>query len=383
MHSVIASSAAPRWGHCAGSILMEAQHPDRESEEAAEGTAAHWVMEKALRNALTDMRPPDCQHWHGLTAPNGVVVNDEMVAGAHIMCDDVWRTAKEHAAFNKLLIEHRGVAPNLIHPLQGGTLDVALPLIKQRKVYLWDFKFGHLVVEHRDNYQAVCYYAQLVEELGIDGIMDQHIDVHIRICQPRAFHREGSLREWVVKASDLRAYINRLHNQAHDAMRENAPTVAGPWCRDCKARHDCSTAGRAAQHAMSIAGQSERDGMTPEEMAYELAMLKDAAQKLEARRTGIEQHIGALLDSGEAVPGWALERPKGRQRIKPEHEETVKFIGRSYGKEVTKTTLKTPKQIAATGIDMDILSEYIETPLGSPRVVESDQTIAHRAFNRR
>lgn len=383
MHFLLSSSSAPRWAHCAGSVIMEAEHPDVETIEAAEGTASHWVVEQVLRSYLTEGAPLTCRTLVGQTAPNGIVINDAMADGAQLMTGDVLRIANEHGALRKMLIEHMGQAPTLIHPAQGGTMDVAIPLLdyEHKKLYLWDYKFGHQVVEARDNYQMVCYYAQLVEELQISGIIDQNIDVHIRIVQPRAYRREGPVREWKVKASDLRAHINLLHHQAHKALEPDAETVAGAHCMDCKAAGDCETLKRGAQHAMKFAGQSQRDGMATDDEVFELTLINDAYAMLKARKKGRENSITAKLEAGEHVAGFALERGYGREKIAEEHHEAVKQLGAAFGVDVTKTTLQTPNQIAALGIEKEYLAPYIIKPVGEAKLVEADKTIAFRAFN--
>ena len=51
-HAILAASAAHRWMNCSPSARLEQEFEDRETEAAAEGTAAHAMAEHKLRRAL-------------------------------------------------------------------------------------------------------------------------------------------------------------------------------------------------------------------------------------------------------------------------------------------------------------------------------------------
>ena len=51
-HAVLSASASHRWLNCNPSARLELEFEDRESEAAAEGTAAHALCEHKLRKAL-------------------------------------------------------------------------------------------------------------------------------------------------------------------------------------------------------------------------------------------------------------------------------------------------------------------------------------------
>ena len=51
-HAVLSASSSHRWLNCNPSARLEQEFEDRETEAAAEGTAAHALAEHKLRKAL-------------------------------------------------------------------------------------------------------------------------------------------------------------------------------------------------------------------------------------------------------------------------------------------------------------------------------------------
>lgn len=51
-HAILSASSSHRWLNCNPSARLELEFADRESEAAAEGTAAHALAEHKLRKAL-------------------------------------------------------------------------------------------------------------------------------------------------------------------------------------------------------------------------------------------------------------------------------------------------------------------------------------------
>ena len=51
-HAILSASSAHRWLNCSPSARLEQDFADRETEAAAEGTAAHALAEHKLRRAL-------------------------------------------------------------------------------------------------------------------------------------------------------------------------------------------------------------------------------------------------------------------------------------------------------------------------------------------
>lgn len=370
-HSPLAPSSAYRWVFCNGSVQLEAQFPEPEEDEsAAEGTAAHWAGAEMLLGRKVAA---------GQIAPNGVVLTDEMIDGADMWVEDVQSVG---APASELQVEQRVRMPR-IHGQAYGTPDTWLYVPTRWTVYVWDFKFGHGVVEHFENWQLIAYVCGILDLLGIDGRNDQNIWVELRVVQPRAFHREGRVRTWRVKASDLRGYFNRLHHAAHDAMGAGATTVTGPWCLHCKAAAGCATLRKAITHAADWSGTTSAELLPAEDAAYELELLEHVAVLIKARLKGRSADAESRLRRGENFPGWCLETTYGRLDWKDGEEADVLLMGDMYEVDLRKPAKPvTPKQAEklckAKGVDTSVIREYSHTPRTGV-VLARDTNLLNRA----
>jgi hypothetical protein len=352
-HSPLAPSSAYRWVFCEGSVALEAAYPETdEDESAAEGTAAHHAGAEMLLG---------CEP--GTVAPNGVVLTEEMLDGAQMWVDDVRSIG---APASELQVEQRVYMPR-IHAQAYGTPDTWLFVPSTGTVYVWDFKFGHGVVEHFENWQLIAYVCGILDLLGIDGRNDEHIWCDLRVVQPRAYHREGRVRSWRVRASDLRGYFNRLNLAAHAAMRPGAQTRTGSYCLHCNAAANCETLRKAVTHAADWLGGSSPEELPASAAGEEMELLEHLATLVKARRTARTADLSARLHRGEGVPGWCLENTTGAKAWKPEDKDKVIALGPLLGLDLSKAPAPiTPTQALAlakkSGVDASVISDYLYNP---------------------
>ena len=347
-HALYAPSAFPVTAHCSGSVLAAQAVPDRETQETREGDAVHWVAAECLTawsmsgSSFTAM----AFDWLGKTAPNGVVIDQEMVDGADLMVSDVLAVCNQHGGLRRLLIEHRVKMPR-IHPTScWGTLDVALDLRYVGLVYLWEFKYGHGQIEAYENYQGVGYMEGLREKWGIDGHADQKIEVHIRIVQPRCYRQSGPVDEWVVMWSGLRGYVNQLASQVREAER-NPHMQAGKHCRYCPARSRCPAARQGGYHLIDyVKVPFEIETLSDADLATERQILKDGSVLLTSRLGAIDDELEHRIKAGAANTGLALEAGKGNLNWTVPPAQAAAFA-QQFGVDNTKEAVLTPTQTIA------------------------------------
>lgn len=366
-HSVVAPSGAAQRIQCAQSTTLQAQFPEQEdSAAAAEGTAAHWAVAEQLSGRLIDV---------GVVAPNGVVLDEEMCRAADQVLDYVTRILAPHGLKpSDGHVEERVDIPR-VHPLAWGTPDywVRFP---NGLFFLLDFKYGHRVVEVAGNPQLVEYVAGIT-----NGVRDiDHVPIMAVIAQPRAFHRDGTIREWHTDLLSMRALINVASNAAHEALGPNPRAQVGPECRDCRARHACPALQAAAYGAMDEARHVTPLELPPASLAIELRLAASALKLLEARVSGLKAQATAAIDAGARVPGWALEQSAGREKWKVPPAQVI-AMGQMFSLDLAKPAEPvTPKQARDKGLNPDLVKQLAERQRGATTLVESGPNEGARLF---
>ena len=222
-HAILAPSSAARIVACPGSVKLAAMYPQMETIEAREGTAAHWAAAEILHGRVVAV---------GQVADNGVTLNDDMLEAAYLYSDYI----ESLNLISEYNIE-RTIRSGYLHEENWGTPDFFN--YESLTLHIPDFKFGHKYVDVYRNWQLINYAALILDFLGVDGSLDQHIKVVMTIVQPRNFHRDGPIRTWSVMASELRPYFNQLRAAFDAAMQPDAKCIVNSECEYCPGRHAC------------------------------------------------------------------------------------------------------------------------------------------------
>jgi Protein of unknown function (DUF2800) len=385
-HSVIPPSSAHIWGSpdgCTGWVLMSQQHPKiEESENSKNGTASHEIGSTLINDASIGAGARTFDNFNNKYASNNTLFDEEMFDCAKIYADDVIAVMRDNYIFGgpRLGIEQKIYCPS-VHELSNGTPDAWIYNKKTNHLWIWDYKFGYLTVEAFENWQLLNYISGLFDQLSINGVTDQKTIVHMRIAQPRAYHRDGIIREWKVKGSDLRTYFNILESKAHEALGDNPIIRSGPHCVYCTARHSCSAAIEGAVQLYEVAQQSIPADMRLDALGVQLSIVKRAIKQLEYIESGITGRVEELLRKGELLPGWVMESGKGREVwSKPESE--VIQLGVLLGHDLKKPDKAiTPKQARIKGVDESILKQYSETKQTALKLTRDTGNKARRLFS--
>jgi hypothetical protein len=276
-------------------------YPDDEpTQESLEGEASHevgaaYIENAAIGNIMVNTMLPD------VTATNGILLTDEMCEAAQVYADDVASVMVATGNFTPNIEQH--IKCPTINALSEGTPDVWSYDAKTGHLYIWDYKYGYGIVEVFENWQMINYLSGILDQLELTGIQTQHITVHIRIVQPRAFHKDGVVREWVVTASDLRGYFNQLEMKAAEALSSTAITRSGSHCKHCSARHACPTALQAGVQLYEVAGQPLPVELPPDALGVQLAIVNRAIKQLEFIQSGLNAQVTSMIKTGNIVPG--------------------------------------------------------------------------------
>ena len=356
-HAPLAPSSAARWVQCGGSVSMCAKYPQAEGDpKAVEGRLAHETVAAFLLN-----QPP----------PDGAT--EEMLDGADMMLDAVLPITKpsSEAPDGLALLVESHVDCSNIHPENWGTPDAWAINRAYRRLYVWDYKFGHRYVDAFENWQMINYACGILKVAGVAREDIDQYTVHLTIVQPRNFHKDGPVRTWTLSVPELHGYGLRLRAAAELAMSEGALCNTGPECRDCTARHACPTLQATGYNAVDMSGDPVPFDLSPEALGRELTRMKAAAELLDARISGLENEALSKCKQGVSVPGWMTEQGSGRERWARPVEEVI-ALGEMMGVNINKPAALTPKQAIKAGLPEMVVKQYTETPVGEIKLVPSN-----------
>lgn len=366
-HAPLSPSSAHRWVPCPGSVKLEALYPEtEETEDQREGTAAHWAVEQVLHGQLIDV---------GLIAPNGWVLDQDMVDGAELMLPAIPERIRPF-----IHVEQRLDASPRIHPDNWGTPDVWAYDPKERVVYLHDYKYGHGYVDVFDNLQLANYAALIVHRLGLNGLDEQHVRIVFCIVQPRCWHRDGHVRRWTCMLSDLRGIWNRLQMSAEVALGDEPPLQTGEHCDNCLASHACPALHKDVTRIPRIFEVALPLELSDNALAYEIRHLRRLAKKLEARTMGLEADAEARMRRGVRLQGLGMESKPGRERWIAS-AQTVIGMGQLYGLDLAKPVEPiTPNQARTKGLPEEMLKGAAKREQTVAKLTLTDPNEMRRIF---
>lgn len=294
-HAKFMPSGADRWIHCPGSIRLSELCPAPGSTEYAdEGTLAHAIGEIKILRASGQISEKDYGDRLSacLSAKGGQFWCGEMDEATDYYADFVMG---QYALMvdADLMVEQRF---SLDHWAPGsfGTSDVVI--IGGDTIEVIDFKYGKGVkVEAKENPQLRLY------GLGAAMLFGDIYDlstVRMTIVQPRLDHVS-------TEELPLQALFNWAETvvkpAAQAALKDNAPTACGDWCRWCPAKAVCRT---RAEKQLELARYEFADPDLLDNS--EIGEILKKAEELQKWASDVREYAFQQALAGEKFDGWKL-----------------------------------------------------------------------------
>lgn len=253
-HAELPPSSSDKWMNCFGWRTTVNQHYDAygrppSSAAAEEGTAAHEKFERHLLGLISTQGqehvPEELNRELFVRAVRDTrPITEDDDEFDHLQECIEWIEKQPGSMLPETRLdfgEHLGYVG------LTGTVDVTL--VTEDTLTIADLKYGKVLVEvlarlGRPNTQLMCY---LVGAINRFGPRERY---RIVILQPRAWHKDGPIREhWVTKA-ELAIFLFDLEN-AIEASYKGGPCTPGPWCRHyCDALASCRAVVLAARQRL-------------------------------------------------------------------------------------------------------------------------------------
>lgn len=317
-HARLSPSGASRWMACPASLAAERGMPDKRSNAAEEGTAAHAVAEAVLKaiNPRWRGKRPEFQRlaaaeFIGETVENWLITED-MAAPIQAYIDAVMAIAGESPLYIECRVDFSHVVGI---PKSFGTADAVV--IDGSELQIHDLKFGRGVKVSAVNNPQLMLYA--LGALRMFDLGHEFSTVRLFIHQPRL----SSVSEWSITVQELMDFGKKaraaarkaiqLYTLAEDGQKLD-PSDFNPSesaCRWCKAAGVCKP---FAQRVYEEVAREFVDIDAAEFNACDFQRLTDEQLAQAFRNIGmienwckkVDAEVQGRLEHGQAVPGLKL-----------------------------------------------------------------------------
>lgn len=338
-HRRFSPSQSERFRACYGSTeLLKRVPPMPPTEWSIEGTKAHEILQCALENRVRRAQEAHTEYstlcMEDLNTPENFFYFSIQVALNHI-----YSILDEHPDAI-MWVEQEVVPPTDAAPGEaGGYCDVIIYVPSLRLLYVIDYKHGAGVTKAVKGNTQIMQYANGVL-YSDDPIVDPDtVDtVVLTIIQPRAFHPDGSVREYEMTPAELYLDLLDLNDDIAQNLKPKAtlrPDDGGKTtdhCRFCDAKTVCP-----AREAMAVKAISTSYRTVPEIKKPDLPVaatldidrlvyISMHAPMLRKFLDDVDAHIENLIKGGYHVPGKKLVEVKSQRRYFGDTEDVARKI---------------------------------------------------------
>ena len=368
-HSLLSASKAEQWINCPPSARLQEGIPDRRSEYADEGTAAHEIAELRLRRRLLPCNRAKRKELddaiEAFKASNKFY-DAEMETAVTFYCEIVeerFMAAKARSKDGIVLFEERLDFSEWV-PDGYGTGDVVL--IADGVMEIIDLKYGKGVPVSAVGNPQIRLYA--LGALAGYGYLYDIREVHMTIVQPRL----DNISTDIMAVDELLEWAESVVRPAAElAFTGKGDFKAGDHCRWCKVKATCRA--RADKNMQALQYEFQDPALLTID---EIGQILHIADQLAAWAKDVQEYALDQAVRGTRFPGWKLVEGRSNRRITDE-EEAVKRLGSAGITQFMRTSLlplgELEKRVGKKQL-AELLGELIQKPPGKPVLVpETDR----------
>lgn len=368
-HRDFSPSKSERFFNCHGSYHRIKAVPVREtSPYALEGSIAHKVLESGLIHGdevvlwAIKHSPYD---GHPLT--KGYHDFHYSIQDALDYIWDVMSNLNEAYGDAVLSVEAYVNPPVSLAPGEAaGYCDVRIHSAKGRILYVIDYKHGAGVAKAAEGNTQVKQYAAGVLYGDTNAIDPLSVDkVVLTIIQPRAFHPDGDIREYVVSPLELVDYLIELDEVIGKCLEPNAPLTPGvSWCQFCEARSSCPALRQTTVAAILGDAEKQIEDLTkrtiPDPRSLDVNRLAYVLQMkpyIQSWLSDVEAHADELSRAGFNIPGFKRVETDRRRKYSGHREELAHKLAALIGCDI-KEVYKEPSLLNITDMEDKVVQAF-------------------------
>lgn len=336
-HALLGASGASRWIACPPSARLTENIPEKRSEYADEGTAAHELSEVKLQQQLmpnnsarrkeleTALAKAMASTYYGPEMENAVNDYVDIVAerflAAKARSQDAVIMFEQRLDFSEWVPEGYGTGDVII--ISDGIMDVI------------DLKYGKGVpVSAFGNPQMRLYALGAWQEYDfLYGIEE----IHMTIIQPRL----DSVSTDIVQVSELLEWAETVVKPAAAlAFAGEGEFKAGEHCRWCKVKGNCRA--RADENMKALEYEFRDPALLSLE---EIGSVLFVAEQLKAWAKDVEDYAFEQAKAGAKIPAWKLVEGRSNRILADIEAVKAKLIEAGY----EETKLFKPRELLGIG----------------------------------
>lgn len=350
-HAILSASGAHRWLECTPSARLEMKFPDKTSEYAEEGTAAHELAEISALHA-TDQITAEEYNERFFEIKKSKWYTEEMLECCWDyakLVKEKWTDLRKKTGNSVALIEAKINFDKWV-PMGFGTADCII--LSDGYMEVVDFKYGRgKRVDAFQNPQMRLYTLGAYNTFGL--VYDvEHITM--TIFQPRISNGVTSdeitidgLLDWA------ESYVAPRAKLAYAGKGQFNPSEE--TCKFCKAKATCRA--RAEENLKLYDDGFDARLLTVQEAGELLAKAADIEAWLSDLKAYVESE---LLDDVE-VPGWKLVAGQSIRRFSDEKAVAEAMLAAGYDPAVL---YKPPELITLSQMEKDFGKKAVEKTIG-------------------
>lgn len=353
----LTATELPRFMACNGSKLLNGVEPFNPStEQVDEGNAAHWLAEQVFNGA-------NAEDLIDQKAPNGLFITPEMV-----------EYCREYLDFIK---KGGNVEFDTTHSGKNWEIRGRADFVnfQDDKLIIADLKYGWRIVEPEANWTLISHAIACLNKFPVNPSTSEIV---FRIYQPRAFHPQGQVREWVINYTELMKYADELSKTLENPSTTVASSV---HCYKCPSMSQCPAAQLAAMNAIDISQRAFDSEVDNETLSWMLNNLKRAQEVLKQCYEAYEDLALHRLSSGQALKGFSAKNALGITTWNDNVD--IDFIKSMSGVDISVSKMMSPAQAKKAGVPEELIKLCTHRPDNGIKLVQVDENkLAKKLFGK-
>ena len=343
--------------NCLGYLSVENIIEGETNDASREGTAAGELLTHMIRQRTTT---PNV----GPVASNGVIFDEDMKFHVTSTYLNILESSQGFEITSEVRIDWPTTSGIMIR----GQYDVSY--VVGNTLYVEDLKYGWRIVDVEKNWQLLAYaigrYFQLSNTHQINKVV-------LKIHQPRPYHEDGRVREWVIDMQQLQQFYFDIDNRVKQLVSGDKTLSTNKNCKYCEAAAHCPALNRSFNAAIDTVLTDWQDKpLTDKEISETLDLITRAEELFEIKVKAIRELAIHRIQNGNVIEGYSYQVKYGDRKWRD--GVSAKSIKMLTGIDIMETVMMSPAKAERNGLNKRFVEGLVMKPSNGLDLVKTDLT---------